>query len=350
MLTVSIIKKLGAVMVKTKILSVATQLGPLKTTMSEVLDRVAKASAPARMPVGYVPRLTGVETVYRRAEGQNASDFAVMAGQKALDRANLNIKDIDLLIFSSASQDLIEPATSHIVASMMGADGVPVMDVKNACNSFLNGMQVANALIKIGQYKRVLVVSGETPSMAIRWACADREQFLRSFAGFTMSDAGAAAVLAASHEGLDGIVAIEFRSDSSRWDVGTLGMGGSRSPRDIESTYFDMDGRKLAEAFMSLGPGILNETLEHNGYCWSDFKAIGMHQVAAPYIDDICLVLEVPTERVIKTVADYGNLTSVTLALQLELGIESGLLGEGDLFAYIGLAGGISTGLGIFRL
>jgi 3-oxoacyl-[acyl-carrier-protein] synthase-3 len=302
------------------------------------------------MPVGYVPRLTGVETVYRRTEDQNTSDFAAMAGRKALERANLEIGEIDLLIFASASQDLIEPATSHIVSALLGANGVPVMDVKNACNSFLNAMQVANALIKIGQYKSVLIVSGEVPSMAIRWSCKDKDQFLRSFAGFTMSDTGAAAVLTASEDDSDGIIAIEFRSDSNRWDVGTLGMGGSRSPRDIETTYFDMDGRKLADAFMSLGPGILTETLEANGYSWNDFKAIGMHQVAAPYIDDICRVLTVPSEKVIKTIADYGNLTSATMAMQIELGMERGLLSKGDLFAYIGLAGGISTGLGIFRL
>jgi 3-oxoacyl-[acyl-carrier-protein] synthase-3 len=72
--------------------------------------------------------------------------------------------------------------------------------------------------------------------------------------------------------------------------------------------------------------------------------------VAAPYINDICLALEVPTEKVIKTIAEYGNLTSVTMALQIELGMERGLVAKGDLFAYIGLAGGISTGLGIFRL
>jgi 3-oxoacyl-[acyl-carrier-protein] synthase-3 len=337
-------------MIKTKITSVATVLGPVETKMSDVLAQVAEASLPAKMPVGYVPRLTGVETVYRRTEDQNTSDFAAMAGRKALERANLEVGDIDLLIFASASQDLIEPATSHIVSALLGANGVPVMDVKNACNSFLNAMQVANALIKIGQYKTVLIVSGEVPSMAIRWSCKDKDQFLRSFAGFTMSDTGAAAVLTASEDGTDGIIAIEFRSDSNRWDVGTLGMGGSRSPRDIETTYFDMDGRKLADAFMSLGPGILTETLEANGYSWNDFKAIGMHQVAAPYIDDICRVLTVPSEKVIKTIADYGNLTSATMAMQIELGMEKGLLSKGDLFAYIGLAGGISTGLGIFRL
>ena len=337
-------------MVSTKITSIVTELGPVKTDMSDVLRQVAEASLPAKMPVGYIPRLTGVDTVYRRVEGQNTSDFAAMAGRKALERAGMTIDDIDLLIFSSASQDLIEPATSHIVSSILGANGVPVMDVKNACNSFLNGMQVANALIKVGQYKNVLIVSGETPSMAIRWASKDKDQFLRSFAGFTMSDAGAAAVLTASDEEEGSIVAIEFRSDSNRWDVGTLGMGGSRSPRDIESTYFDMDGRKLANAFMALGPGILNETLEANGLTWNDFKAIGMHQVAAPYIDDICRVLQVPTEKVIKTVADYGNMTSATMALQIELAISDGRLQKGDLFAYIGLAGGISTGLGIFRI
>jgi 3-oxoacyl-[acyl-carrier-protein] synthase-3 len=337
-------------MIKTKITSVATVLGPIETKMSDVLAQVAEASLPAKMPVGYVPRLTGVETVYRRTEDQNTSDFAAMAGRKALERANREIGEIDLLIFASASQDLIEPATSHIVSALLGANGVPVMDVKNACNSFLNAMQVANALIKIGQYKTVLIVSGEVPSMAIRWSCKDKDQFLRSFAGFTMSDTGAAAVLTASEDDSDGIIAIEFRSDSNRWDVGTLGMGGSRSPRDIETTYFDMDGRKLADAFMSLGPGILTETLEANGYSWNDFKAIGMHQVAAPYIDDICRVLTVPSEKVIKTIADYGNLTSATMAMQIELGMEKGLLSKGDLFAYIGLAGGISTGLGIFRL
>jgi 3-oxoacyl-[acyl-carrier-protein] synthase-3 len=337
-------------MIGTKILSIATELGPVKTEMSEVLKKVAEASLPAKMPTGYIPRLTGVDTVYRRTEGQNTSDFAAMAGRKALDRAGLKISDIDLLIFSSASQDLIEPATSHIVSSLLGANGVPVMDVKNACNSFLNGMQVANALIKIGQYKNVLIVSGETPSMAIRWASQDKHQFLRSFAGFTMSDAGAATVLTAADPIEESIVAIEFRSDSNRWDVGTLGMGGSRSPRDVETTYFDMDGRKLANAFMALGPGILNETLEAHRLTWDDFKAIGMHQVAAPYIDDICRVLQVPSERVIKTVADYGNMTSATMALQIELGMESGAISKGDLFAYIGLAGGISTGLGIFRL
>jgi 3-oxoacyl-[acyl-carrier-protein] synthase-3 len=335
----------------TKIVSTAVELGSNKTNMSDVLVAIAEASQPHKVPVEYISKLTGVETVYRRFDGQNASDFAAAAGKKALDRAGMKIKDIDLLIFSSASQDLIEPATSHIVSSIMGADGVPVMDIKNACNSFLNALQVSNSFIKSGQYKNILIVSGETPSMAIRWNNTSKMQFLRSFAGFTMSDAGAAAVLTATdnEEGAS-ILGIEFRSDSTKWDVGTLPTGGSRRPRDLDATYFDMDGRKLAQAFMSLGPEILNETLEKHNLTWDDFALIGMHQIADPYIDDICKILEVPADQIIRTVADYGNMTSATMALQLELALEQGRLKTGDLFAYVGLAGGISTGLGIFRI
>ena len=74
---------------------------------------------------------------------------------------------------------------------------------------------------------------------------------------------GMAAVLTASDSTDESIIGIEFKSDSSKWDVGTLPTGGSRRPRDIDATYFDMDGRKLAKAFMSLGPEILNQTLRN---------------------------------------------------------------------------------------
>ena len=67
--------------------------------------------------------------------------------------------DIDLLMFASASQDLIEPATSHIVSAKLGLSA-PVFDVKNACNSVINALQVADALIRAGSHRRILVVSG----------------------------------------------------------------------------------------------------------------------------------------------------------------------------------------------
>jgi len=334
-----------------QILGVAVELAPNKFSIAEVAERIiAESPRGANIPVHHIAKLTGVKTVYHRDEGQDTSDLAVAAAKTALSRASLKISDIDLLIFAAASQDLIEPATSHIVSAKLGGEQIPVFDVKNACNSFLNGVQVANAFIRSGMYRTILIVSGEAPSIAIRWNNRDRAQFLESFAGFSMSDAGAAMVLRATTEPDRGILAMAFTAASDHWNVGTLGSGGSRAPRDVEATYFNMDGRSLAEAFLALGPDLLNETLKSAGLAWQDFSFIGMHQVAAPYMNRICRILKVPQDQIIETIQDYGNMTSISFPLQLSLAMESGRVKEGDKFAFIGFAGGISTGLGVFQL
>src|ERR1700712_3481396 len=146
-----------------------------------------------QLATGLIGRLTGVETVHVRPDGWQTSDLAAAAARDALADSPAPCA---LLTSGSASQDLIEPATSHIVAAKLGLD-CPVMDVKNACNSVLNAMQVADALIRTGQYRRVLIASGEQPSHAVRWELAGRQQFLRSFPGYTMSDGGAAVILEA---------------------------------------------------------------------------------------------------------------------------------------------------------
>ncbi len=149
-----------------------------------------------KLATGLIHRMTGVESVHVRPDGWQASDLAVAAARVALEESP---GPVDLLLFASASQDLIEPATSHIVAAKLGLD-CPVMDVKNACNSVINAMQVGEALIAAGQYRRVLIASGEQPSHGVRWELADHEQFIRSFPGYTMSDGGAAVLLEATDD------------------------------------------------------------------------------------------------------------------------------------------------------
>ena len=295
---------------------------------------------------GLIHRLTGVTSVHLRPEGWQTSDLAVAAATVSLAESPGRI---DLLIFASASQDLIEPATSHIVAAKLGLD-CPVMDVKNACNSMLNGMQVAEALIGAGQYRRVLVVSGEEPSLGVRWQVESHEQFIRSFPGYTMSDGGAAMILEATDDPATGILDSSFMAVSSNWQVGTLSIGGSMNPRDPHLSYFDMDGAALQRAFLDLGPQPVLDLLERNGLTWADFDLVAIHQVALPYLPPIFDRLGVEQGKTVITVADHGNLASVTLPLQLSLALASGQVRPGSLVLLIGLAGGISLGLMVVRL
>ena len=320
---------------------------PETTRSAAQTERDLRAANPRlRIATGLIHRLTGVDSVHLRDDGWQASDLAVEAARSALQESP---GDPDLLIFASASQDLIEPATSHIVAAKLGLT-CPVMDISNACNSVINAMQVGEALIATGQYRRVLVASGEQPSHGVRWQLRDQEQFIRSFPGYTMSDGGAAVVLEATDDPGTGILDSSFVAVSRHWQIGTLPTGGTMNPRSLEHTYFDMDGQGLQQAFLELGPAPVLELLERNGLDWDDFDLVAIHQVALPYLPPIFERLGVAPDKSVITIADHGNLASVTLPLQLSIARETGLVGPGSLVLLIGLAGGISLGLMVVRL
>lgn len=328
-----------------------------------------------RIPL--VSRLTGARTVHFAGDDEQASDLAVAAARKVLAGAGLTASDVDLLIFASASQDMVEPATAHITAAKLGAS-CPVMDVKNACNSVLNGIEVAEALIGTGRYGRVLIACGEMPSRGVRWDVPDRATYLLSAPGYTMSDAGAAVLVEAAQGvvGLDGagrdgagggaarldaeladlageapsgILASAFAAASRHWDVGMLPGGGTFNPRDPERSYFEIDGSRLREAFDELGPEVVVEAMAKAGVAWDDVAFVAVHQVAVASLDDVFGSLGVSRERTIVTISDHGNVASATLPLQLSLAERSGRLRRGDVALLVGLAGGISMGATVVR-
>ncbi|MFF5205094.1 3-oxoacyl-ACP synthase III family protein [Streptosporangium sp. NPDC000396] len=313
---------------KARITGVATYL-PERTLTSTEVERQIEGYVPYR---GVIERLTGIRSRYVARDDQQASDLAAEAVRK------LDHTDADLLIFASASQDMVEPATAHIVAAKLGLS-CPVFDIKNACNSMINGIQVAEALILSGAHRRVLVCSGEVPSRAIRWRVRDRAQFVDSFAGYTLSDSGAAVLVTADAE--RGIFYRDFSADSTAWAIGTLPGGGSAHPRDPEYSYFRGDGRRLKEAFELIGPDIFLNALKRTGLSWDDFAVVAVHQVALPYLDFLARALDIPEEKLVISLPEHGNCASTTLPLQLTLGGWQ----PGDRVALLGLGGGISTGV-----
>lgn len=337
--------------VRAAIAGVGSWLPDHVVTSEEVERRIAEASRVHGFvpPPGAVTERSGVRERRYKLPQDNASDMAVRAAERALAQADVSIGEIDLIIFASSSQDLVEPATSHLVSHKLGADGAMVFDVKNACNSFMNGMQVADGLIRTGQYEKVLVCTGEAPSEAIRWELKDWEHMKTSFAGYTFGDAGAAMVLEARSDGT-GIRYLDFRTASRHWEICTLRGGGTMHPRDHEYSYFEGDGNSLRDAFIEVGPQILYDCFERTKTSFDDYDIVLFHQVTGPFLDLFLEITKVPESKVVRTVDALGNIASATMPLQLERAVNDGRAKPGSNVLWIGLGAGISVGVMVTRL
>ena len=121
--------------VSSRVAGLGVYLPETTRSTAETEQRLRSGNPGLKLATGLIARMTGVETVHLRPDGWEASDLAVAAARQALAESDAGAPGpVDLVIFASASQDLVEPATSHIVAAKLGLEA-PVMDVKNACNS-----------------------------------------------------------------------------------------------------------------------------------------------------------------------------------------------------------------------
>ena len=325
-----------------RLLGVGASLPTSIRTSEQVETLIASASAGFRPRQGSIAAISGISTRHVADDSQQCSDLATEAARKALAVAGMEKGDIDLLIFASASQDLFEPATANIVQEKLGTTA-QVFDVKNACNSFLNGMQVAEAMIQSGAATRALVTTGELCSRVINWSVQDAADFRRHFPGYTMGDAGAAAVLARSDDER-GIYYRRFITFSEHWPLATIPAGGSMYPRGDEYTYLTADGAALKQAFIDLAPSIACRLQRESGMSFDAFDRILVHQATIPYMDEMLEVSGIPRDRVEVTVCTLGNMAAASLPVAFAQGVQRGTISRGDNLLWLGLASGISIG------
>ncbi len=332
---------------KVRISGMASVLPDTVITSQEVEQRVRCNSTGLKFIPGMLQTITGVETRRYVDDCVNTSDLAVEASRRVLAKTGTRPSAIDLVIFASASQDLMEPATAHIVQHKLGTNAA-VLDVKNACNSFINGIQVAEALIQTGQYQKVLVTNGEIPSRCIKWSITDFEDLRLHFLGYTLGDAGVAALLEPATDG-SGIFYRHFTSMSKHWPISTLPGGGSMHPRGEEWSYCQGDGIALREAFRELGAANLVTALAATGLDFGDFAKILVHQVSLASLRAFLEVSGVPEEKVQVTVPQLGNMISASVPVGFDLAESRGAIQRGDKVLFIGLAAGISLGILMFQ-
>jgi acyl-CoA:acyl-CoA alkyltransferase len=320
------------------------RFAPEAAWTSEMVEaRVNEGSDGWRIPKGIIRLATGVNARRYAPAGMCSSDLAAAAAQRAMAAADIEPRDVDLLIFASASHDVAEPATANMVQIALGCDRAAVMDVKNACNSFLNGLDVAQAFIETGRAPRVVVAAGECLSPTIKWNIAGSDDLPIRLAALTLGDAGAACVLEASAAPERGLLRGAFESDGNHWELSTVLGGGSRYGADPDRMFFECRSAKLQQLAVTRIPALVSDVLMKLDWAMEDVKLVVPHQVSSAVIERIASLLDYPLDRCMVTLDRFGNTAAASIPFALDLALEEGRAVAGDKVLLVGGAAGFSA-------
>ncbi|KAB8193099.1 ketoacyl-ACP synthase III [Nonomuraea phyllanthi] len=335
--------------VHTRLAGVAAHLPETTMTTAELEDRLAERNPGLELPRGVIHGGSGVRRRHIAPPHEKPSDLAVHAARRLLSNSGMQARDLDLIVYAGVTPDLIEPATAHVVAAKLGA-ACPVFDVRNACNSVLNAIQVADALITSGQHRRVLVCCGEVGTAFMPWTLSGADEFFAIAAAYTVSDAGAALLLEPAPT--QGVLGHRFTAHSAGWDAATVQI--SDMTTDPAAAWpvirpLTVDAVKLARSIEQAGFAVFREPLAELGLTWDDFAAVCVHQASLPALWKFCEHTGIPPGKVVVTIAQHGNLITATLPVQLAQAVAAGRVRRGDLIALVGLASGFSAGIVVVR-
>ncbi|HLC44878.1 MAG TPA: 3-oxoacyl-[acyl-carrier-protein] synthase III C-terminal domain-containing protein [Patescibacteria group bacterium] len=291
-----------------------------------------------------VEALTGIKS--RRYDSSNRfpSDLAAEASRAALRSAGIAASDLDVIIFCGISRDFDEPATANVLQEKLGATKSYVFDIGNACNGFVTAIDLLDSLIASGRCETGLVATGELISPYIDWKPRSKEDFKHSIFGYTIGDAGGAAVLTRINHGEDrGIRARWFLNDGSYWRLAIAGSMEGANPFD---KFFKSKGVDLELASIKCTPAGIGEILGLLQWSIDDVDLVIPHQIPVSIQQNLYnKALGIPDEKLFWTFPQYGNNATASMPVAVCEALKEGRVKEGDRVLLLGAAAGFSAGI-----
>jgi 3-oxoacyl-[acyl-carrier-protein] synthase III len=292
-------------------------------------------------------RISGVGAEMRTdAVDQNlkASDLAARAGRKALDDANVNAATVDAVLFTGVTKDFFAPATANVVAEAVGAVTARVFDVMNACNGLIDGLDVADSLIRSGKARRVLVTTGERASIVRNGHATGVEETLGSLASFMVADGGGAVLVEATDDPDRGLLERECRSFPGQW---RLAVGGRLRPPteacdacgSVVDSGLIADAPRLLEFGRAMMPPVVAAVMERTGWRYDELDVVFCHEAQQQFAEQCVAEIH---GKVWSTLARFGNTSTCSLPLAMAEAKAAGVLTRGKKILLVAGSYGMS--------
>ncbi len=350
-------------MIRTNVLGIGSYVPDRVVTNEEIafLDdkHVRQPTKVTETDDAWIQKRTGIkERRYVPNDGSVAtSDLALEASKRALADAGVEASDIDCIIFGTLSPDFHFPGTAVVLQKKLGiADkNCACFDIRQQCSAFVYGLQMADAFIRTGTYKRILLVGAELHSHALDYSTRGRDVMV-------LFGDGAGAMLLGPTEGDErtGVMYTSAHADGTGANDLNLKIFEINklpyldyNPLDREHNqlmYPHMDGKRV---FLYAVRGMSMATqaaLAKTGLSWSDINWFVPHQANLRINEKVVEVAKIPPDKVLNTIEFYGNTTAATVPLTIDHWRKQGKVKKGDRVLAAVFGSGFTWGAAIFTV
>ncbi|MDC3959400.1 3-oxoacyl-ACP synthase III family protein [Polyangium jinanense] len=299
----------------------------------------------------WIQQRTGIkERRFIEHDGIGASDLAVPAVQMALERAGRKVSDVDMIIFATLSPDHFFPGSGCFLGEKLGLPGVPALDIRNQCSGFLYGLSVADAWVRTGAYKNILVVGAEVHSTGVEFTERGRD------VAVLFGDGAGAALVGPSPSDDRGLISIHLHADGTgAKDLWIPAPASKHIPRithkmlDEGEQYPKMIGKQVFRWATEKMPEVSREALAAAGIDISSIDLFVPHQANMRINQYVADKLGLPQEKVVHNIERYGNTTAATIPIGLSESVAEGRIKEGTTVLTAAFGSGYTWGAAVLR-
>lgn len=297
----------------------------------------------------WIEQRTGIHARRHAAAGQSTSDLAYEAARRCLMAGGLSPQELDMIIVSTATPDLLVPSTAAVLQGRLGS-GAATMDVNAACSGFLYAINTSAQFLKTGACRNILVIAAEIMSRKIDPRDAQTYPLFGDGAGAVLMDFergdrnGLVSGILAQRLGACGELAHLIRMP-----LGSSSADAASEPPRIDQ-YIRMEGRSVFKWAVTMAPAAVGMALDKAGLTVADIDLLIFHQANRRIMECAARTLNIQPEKVFMNIDRYGNTSSASIPLALDEATASGRIKAGDRIVLCGFGAGLTWGVCVYQV
>jgi 3-oxoacyl-[acyl-carrier-protein] synthase-3 len=299
----------------------------------------------------WIVERTGIEERRWVNEGETGTDLATKASKEAIQRAGIDPKAIDLIIYATLSPDFMFPGTAVFVQRALGLKEIPCLDIRQQCTGFIYGLSIADAYIRSGAFKTILMIGSEVHSTGLDISTAGRDITV------LFGDGAGAVVIGRATDDKHMILSTHIHADGSEAEIlWTEYPASARNPRISAEAmaerkhYPSMEGKKVFKHAVTRMPAAIMEGMMANGIKSIDeIDMLIPHQANLRINQMVAKMIGIPDEKIHNNIMKYGNTTAASIPICMHEAIELGKIKPGNLVCLVAFGAGLTWGSAFLR-